>query len=59
MMNLGKPELISYLKTQLIGPILCRSDGFPSIVVKGMNFSQSIEAPLTLNDTAFLSGNHF
>nr|SVE70323.1 EOG090X03AJ [Daphnia similis]SVE70947.1 EOG090X03AJ [Daphnia similis]SVE72210.1 EOG090X03AJ [Daphnia similis] len=32
------------------------SDGFPSIVVKGMNFSQSIEAPLTLNDTAFLSG---
>nr|CAG4646907.1 EOG090X03AJ [Megafenestra aurita]SVE92290.1 EOG090X03AJ [Megafenestra aurita] len=32
------------------------SSGFPSIVVKGMSFSQSIEAPLTLNDTAFLSG---
>nr|CAG4649188.1 EOG090X03AJ [Scapholeberis mucronata]SVE93518.1 EOG090X03AJ [Scapholeberis mucronata] len=32
------------------------SSGFPSVIVKGMNFSQSIEAPLTLNDTAFLSG---
>ena len=26
-------------------------------MVKGMNFSQSIQAPLTLNDTAYLSGN--
>nr|CAG4636868.1 EOG090X03AJ [Ceriodaphnia reticulata]SVE72837.1 EOG090X03AJ [Ceriodaphnia reticulata] len=32
------------------------SSGFPTIMVKGMNFSQSIEAPLTLNDTAFLTG---
>nr|CAG4637676.1 EOG090X03AJ [Chydorus sphaericus] len=28
----------------------------PSIQVKGMSFSQSIEAPLTLKDTAFMSG---
>lgn len=27
-------------------------------MVKGMNFSQSIEAPLTLSDTAFLTGNY-
>nr|CAG4650833.1 EOG090X03AJ [Simocephalus serrulatus]SVE94140.1 EOG090X03AJ [Simocephalus serrulatus] len=33
------------------------SNGFPTVVVKGMSFSQSIEAPLTINDTAFLSGN--
>nr|CAG4647760.1 EOG090X03AJ [Moina brachiata]SVE92914.1 EOG090X03AJ [Moina brachiata] len=33
------------------------SSSFPSIDVKGMSFSQSIEAPLTLKDTAFMSGN--
>nr|CAG4650026.1 EOG090X03AJ [Sida crystallina] len=32
------------------------SNLFPSIEVKGMNFTQSIEAPLTLKDTAVLSG---
>lgn len=33
-----------------------RSGGFPTITVTGMSFSQSIEAPLTLKDTAVLSG---
>jgi len=32
------------------------SGGFPTITVTGMSFSQSIEAPLTLKDTAVLSG---
>nr|CAG4641554.1 EOG090X03AJ [Eurycercus lamellatus] len=32
------------------------SSGFPTLAVKGMSFSQSIEAPLTLKDTAFMSG---
>lgn len=33
------------------------SGGFPSISVTGLSFSQSIEAPLTLKDTACLSGS--
>ena len=33
-----------------------RQTGFPAIEVRGMTFSQSIEAPLTLKDTAIMSG---
>jgi hypothetical protein len=33
-----------------------RQTGLPTIEVRGMTFSQSIEAPLTLKDTAIMSG---
>ncbi|XP_046439736.1 dnaJ homolog subfamily C member 11-like [Daphnia pulex] len=54
--NIDATELFSSYEDAYDDEFGPPGDFFPSIVVKGMNFSQSIQAPLTLTDTAYLSG---
>ena len=64
MMNMSKHyySVFFFTRTELTETYFwlffafCRSRIIPSIEVKGMSFSQSVEAPLTLKDTAFMSG---
>ena len=60
MKNLSKSDFFFMGFTYVICNFfvyIFRPRSMPSLEVKGMSFSQSVEAPLTLKDTAFMSGN--
>ena len=56
MLNMSKLMICILSLAFLTLCFYVRQTGFPAIEVRGMTFSQSIEAPLTLKDTAIMSG---